>query len=169
MRSIRLLKKADLKAIDGIYCQAIEAKISTAHTDPLLRKAWLDWFREHDPENFPVFVGEADKVVAGWISFSPYRKGRQALRYTAEISYYVHSDFHRRGLATELMQHAILTAPSLGFKVLIAIIMEPNTASVALLRKFKFELWGSMPGILEVEGNNYDHQYYGLHLSPVKR
>ena len=165
MNNIRLLKEQDLPVLDEIYRQAIEAKFSTAHTEPLSGEAWHEWFREHDPASYPVFVWEQDGIIAGWIAFSPYRKGRNALRSTAEISYYLHSNFHRKGIASRLMQHAIEVAPSLGLKTLIAIIMEPNTASVALLRKFRFELWGNMPGILEVDGNHYNHQYHGLHLS----
>lgn len=184
------MRQSDLPAIDEIYNQAIDAKFSTAHTVPLSGEERLAWFREHDPASFPVYVHESGRPeqgpyytsdpdpsassvghpqkqtdqLAGWISFSPYRKGRKALQRTAEISYYVHSDYHRRGIATLLMEHAIQSAHGLEFKTLIAILMEPNTASIALLNKFGFELWGDMPGILEVEGEWYNHQYYGLHV-----
>jgi phosphinothricin acetyltransferase len=66
------------------------------------------------------------------------------------------------------MRHALGQAPKLGFKALIAILMEPNAASIALLKKFGFQLWGNMPGILEVDGKSYDHQYYGVYVSRQK-
>ncbi|MFC2098738.1 GNAT family N-acetyltransferase [Bacteroidota bacterium] len=165
MSKIRLIKQSDLKTVDQIYNQAIQAKISTAHTVPLSGEERMAWFREHDPATYPVYVYDENDVVAGYIFFSPYRKGRKALKSTAEISYYVHNDFHRRGIGTSLMEHAIQKAPDLGFKTLIAILMDPNTASIALLKKFGFNLWGNMPGILEVDGEKYNHQYYGLHIS----
>ncbi|HEC43650.1 MAG TPA: N-acetyltransferase family protein [Bacteroides sp.] len=164
MSSIRIMKKSDLNAIDEIFNQAIEAKFSTAFTSPLSGEERLSWFHDHDPADFPVFVLEEKGVVAGFVFFSPYRKGRKALQSTAEISYFVHSGFHLRGIGSRLMEHAISKAPEYMFKTLIAIIMEPNIASIALLNKFKFRLWGEMPGILEVEGGNYNHQYYGLHV-----
>ena len=165
MSKIRLLDKSDLPAIDEIYCQAIDAKFSTAHKVPLSGEAWLEWFHEHEPASYPVYVWEEEGRLAGWVSLGPYRKGCSALRSTAEISYYVHSHFFRMGIASRLMKHAIRSCPDLGIKTLIAIIMEPNTASSALLKKFSFELWGDMPGILEVEGGNYNHQYWGLYVS----
>ena len=164
MSNIRLIEQSDLNAVDEIYNQAIRAKFSTAHTVPLSGEERRTWFREHDPATFPVYVYEENAVVAGFVFFSPYRKGRKALQSTAEISYYVHNGFHRRGIATRLMEHAILKAPELSFKTLIAILIDPNTASIALLEKFGFVLWGNMPGILEVDGGKYNHLYYGLHL-----
>ena len=103
-------------------------------------------------------------MVAGWLSFSPYRPGRKALQSTAEISYYVHSAYHRLGVGTRLMEYAITQAPVLKFKNLIAILLEPNIASIALLEKFGFRLWGDMPGIAEIDGGEYNHQYYGLKI-----
>ncbi len=158
------MEPEDLEAINGIYNQAVGLKFSTAHTHPVSMDYRMEWFREHDPERYPVYVWEESGAVAGWISFSPYRKGRMALQSTAEISYYVHTDHHCRGIGTALLQHAVTVAPDLKFKNLIAILLEPNTASIALLRKFGFELWGDMPGIAEIEGRQYNHRYYGLRI-----
>lgn len=159
----------DLERIQEIYNQAVRAKFSTAHTTPLSMGERMDWFRKHDPEQYPVYVWEEEGEVAGWISFSPYREGRMALRSTAEISYYVHRDYHRRGIGTRLMEFAISRCPELRFKTLIAILLEPNRASIALLEKFGFSLWGSMPSVAEIDGKEYDHLYYGLRLKNDKR
>lgn len=164
MSNIRLIRKSDLSVVDEIYNQAIKLKFSTAHTVPLSGEERMLWFHEHDPATFPVYVYEENEAVAGYVFFSPYRKGRKALLSTAEISYYVNTAYFRRGIGSRLMEHAIKKAPEFGFKTLIAILMDPNTASIALLKKFGFELWGDMPGILEVDGGRYNHQYYGLQL-----
>ena len=169
MSSIRIMETADLNAIDEIFNQAIEAKFSTAFTMPLSGEERLSWFHDHDPAHYPVFIYHEENAIAGFAFFSPYRKGRKALRSTAEISYFVHSGFHRRGIGSRLMEHAISVAPEYNFKTLIAIIMEPNTASIALLNKYDFSLWGNMPGILEVEGGKHNHQYYGLHVYDNKQ
>jgi len=153
----------DLEAVNEIYNQAVGLKFSTAHTHPLSLDERLEWFGEHD-DRYPVFVWEENGTVAGWISFSPYRKGRQALQSTAEISYYVHTRFHRMGIGSRLLEYAIAKAPGLKFRNLIAILLEPNAASIALLRKFGFELWGDMPAIAEINGGKFNHQYYGLRI-----
>lgn len=164
MGNIRLMIDEDLEAINEIYNQAVGMKFSTAHTEPITMKERLAWFRNHDPERFPVYVWEENGHVSGWIAFSPYRKGRKALQSTSEISYYVDSGHHRRGIGSRLIEHAISIAPQFNFKTLIAILLDPNTASIALLEKYGFELWGDMPGIAEINGGKYNHQYYGLHI-----
>ena len=161
---IRDLTINDLAAVNEIYNQAIDAKFSTAHTIHSTMEERMAWFREHDQVNYPVFVWEENGVVAGWLSFSPYRKGRQALRSAAEISYYVHHAYHRRGIGRALLDYAIKKAPELNFKTLVAILLEPNTASVALLIKAGFEKWGDMPSVAEINGGEYNHQYYGLRI-----
>lgn len=163
---IRDLTINDLTAVNEIYNQAIDAKFSTAHTVHITLEERMAWFREHDQANYPVYVWEENGMVAGWLSFSPYRKGRQALRSAAEISYYVHSAFYRRGIGRALLDYAIRKAPALNFKTLVAILLEPNTASVALLVKAGFEKWGDMPSVAEIDGGEYNHQYYGLRIVP---
>ncbi|MFC2081321.1 GNAT family N-acetyltransferase [Bacteroidota bacterium] len=168
MSIIRNVAISDLESVNEIYNQAVMTKFSTAHTEPISMEQRLAWFGEHELDEFPVYVWEKNVRIAGWISFSPYRKGRKALQSTAEISYYVHNAFHRRGIGSELMEYAIMKAPQLNFKTLIAILLEPNTASIALLKKFGFEKWGDMPALAEIDGGEYNHQYYGLRINRKK-
>ena len=163
---IRDLNINDLAAVNDIYNQAIETKFSTAHTEPIPMEKRMAWFREYDRVHYPVYVWEENNVVAGWLSFSPYREGRQALRSAAEISYYVHTGYHRRGIGSALLEYAINRAPELKFKTLIAILLEPNIASIALLKKAGFEKWGDMPSVADINGGEYNHQYYGLRIEP---
>ncbi|MBE0663469.1 MAG: N-acetyltransferase [Bacteroidales bacterium] len=163
--TIRLAVPEDLQAIDEIYNQAIEIK-ATAHTSPLTIEERKSWFEYHEPALFPVYVAVANDAVIGWISFSPYRSGRQALKFTAEISYYIHRDFWSRGVGSQLLEFAINEAPKLNFSVLIAILLEHNKASVSLLKKFAFEKWGFLHEVAEYDHNKCGQYYYGLILRP---
>ncbi|HET9057446.1 MAG TPA: GNAT family N-acetyltransferase [Chitinophagaceae bacterium] len=160
----RLAEQKDLPAIVEIYNQAIKTKISTAETILVSVSDKQYWFEEHANKKCPLLVAEKNKEIVGWISLSPYRKGRQALEQTAEISYYVHNRYHRKGTGSLLMQTMIDRAKQLGYENLIAIIMSPNTASAGLLKKFRFEKWGLMPGVIKMDDKIYDHLYYGLKL-----
>jgi L-amino acid N-acyltransferase YncA len=162
---IRLAAPEDLQEIDEIYNQAIEIK-ATAHTSPLTIEERKSWFEYHEPTLFPVFVAVAQDAVIGWISFSPYRSGRQALRFTAEISYYIHRDYWSRGVGSQLLEFAINEAPKLNFSVLIAILLEYNIASIRLLEKFAFEKWGFLPEVAEYDHNKCGQYYYGVVLKP---
>ncbi|WP_083750204.1 GNAT family N-acetyltransferase [Rhodohalobacter halophilus] len=86
--NIRTAIAADLPAIDIIYNEAIEEGFRTAHTEPMGKDARLNWFKNFN-EKYPLYVSEEESEVTGWLSISPYRKGRQALSETAEVSFYV--------------------------------------------------------------------------------
>jgi Sortase and related acyltransferases len=102
--------------------------------------------------------------VAGWCSLSAYRPGRAALRFTAEISYYIGLAYHRQGIATALIEHALAACPALRIRHLFAIVLEGNQASLKLLEKMGFEQWGYLPRVADFDGREVGHLYYGRHV-----
>ena len=165
---IRLAKQGDLPAIVHIYNQAIQTRQSTGDLQLFRVEDRLDWFREHHPEQHPIFVAEDDKSVVGWCSLSPYRPGRAALRFTAEISYYVDFASHRRGIGTVLVEHALGTCPALQIRHVFAIVLESNQASIRLLEKLGFEKWGYLPRVADFDGKEVGHLYYGRHVGATR-
>jgi L-amino acid N-acyltransferase YncA len=161
---IRLAQIDDLPAILDIYNQSIPSKRATGDIEPLRVEDRLDWFREHPPQEHPIFVAELDGRVTGWCSLSAYRPGRAALRFTAEISYYIDYEYHRQGIATALVEHTLAVCPALGIKHVFAIVLEGNQASLNLLQKMGFERWGYLPRVADFDGNEVGHLYYGRHM-----
>jgi L-amino acid N-acyltransferase YncA len=154
----------DLPAIVDIYNQSIPSKQATGDTQPVSVESRLAWFHEHRPEEHPIFVSEVDGQIAGWCSLSAYRPGRAALRFTAEISYYIAYAYHRQGIATALVKYAMAACPGVGIKHLFAILLEGNQASVNLLEKMGFERWGYLPRVADFDGKEVGHFYYGRHV-----
>ncbi|NKB37433.1 MAG: GNAT family N-acetyltransferase [Gammaproteobacteria bacterium] len=161
---IRLARSDDLPVIVEIYNQAVKAGYYTADTTPLTLEERQSWLAVHSKNKYPVFVFEHDDHLKGFLSISAYRPGRQALRHTAEVSFYVDFDFHRQGIASLLLKHAISVCPSLQIKNLFAIIMETNSASSELLKLFGFQQWGYLPEVADFSGNEVGQIYYGLRI-----
>ena len=161
---IRKTNPGDLNQINNIYNQSIPSKTSTAHLLPVTMEEREVWFSKHSENKYPIFLAEENNKVLGWISISPYRTGRQALRFTGEVSYYIHEDHQNTGIATYLLAYVIDNCKKYEIKNLIAILMAHNTNSIKLLEKFNFEKWGTMPKILDIDGNEYDHLYFGLRV-----
>jgi len=161
---IRLASEEDLGAVNLIYNQAVDQGYCTAHTRRVDREYTLAWFGAHDPASYPVFVALEEEKVMGWASLGPYRADREALRHVAEVSYYVHSEYHGQGIGSQLLGHVIREAPSRGISVLVAILLDRNPASIGILRKYGFTQWGCMPGIARFGEELADHLYYGLKL-----
>ena len=162
---IRLAIADDLPAIDRIYNQAVEKGFCTAHTRPMSRQERMDWFARHPGEEYPVYVYEDQGQVAGWLSLSAYRPGREALDEVAELSFYVDFDHHGRGIASALTDHCLGHAAMLNKRVLFAIIIEGNEGSIRVLQKFGFERWGYLPEVIRYDGETRGQVYMGRVLS----
>lgn len=162
---IRIAVIEDLASITDIYNQAIESGFQTAFTEKFRTEDRVEWFKAHSEQAYPIFVFEKDGRVVGWLSVNDYRHGRGALRYAAEVSYFIHKDFQRQGIGAHLLRHGIDACRTLGYKSLLAIILEPNIASAALLEKFGFEKWAYLPRIADFAGVECSQVYYGLKLA----
>lgn len=161
---IRKAKAEDLEAIVRIYNQAIEARKFTADIEKIEISSRMRWFKEHCEDKYPIFVSEIDGKVCGWISLSPYRSGREALRFTAEVSYYVDFDYQKRGIGTKLLGYVIKECSQYKIKTIFAIVLEWNSVSIHLLKKFNFKKWGFLPRIADFDGEECGHVYYGLRI-----
>lgn len=149
---IRSSTSKDYFEIVKIYNHAVDEKFATADTEYVTLESRKIWFAQHSPETYPIYVAEENDEIIGWCSLSPHRPGRKALRTVAEISYYIHKDHRRKGVANSLINHTIESAKILGFKNLIAILLDLNKSSVYILTKFEFEKWGHLPGIADIDG-----------------
>jgi len=162
--SIRAAVFSDLEQITAIYNQAIQSGWATGDIELQSPEDKTPWFLSHKHEQFPLLVAESEKQLKGWLSLSPYREGRAAFRFAAEVSYYTDFGFHRSGIASALMEAAELHCKENGIKTLIAFLLEHNTASIAFLTKFGFSLWGKLPQIANLNDKEYDHLFYGKQL-----
>ena len=162
--NIRIAKLEDLEAIIEIYNQAIAAGQKTADIMPVTAHDRKNWFEAHTPNKYPILVAEKGDVIVGYLNIDSYRSGRMALRHTAEVSYFVHFEHHRQGVASNLLKHAIDMCPSLQLKTLFALLVDSNQNSIGLLEKYGFEKWGHMPRVAEFDGIEFGHLYYGLRI-----
>ncbi len=162
--SIRLSRPGDLPALVTIYNQAIRSGNATGDLDEFTVVQRSPWFEQFDTENYPLYIAEIENKIVGYCSISPYRKGRKAMQYVAEISYYVDYAFHRQGVASSLISYAIKDCKRIEKKHLLAILMDSNIASKTLLEKFHFKQWGLFPNIIEIDDKRRSQVIYGLKI-----
>lgn len=162
---IRDAVPADLEQIVMIYNQAVYTGFQTADTIPWNVADKKEWFIQHLHPGFPLFVALIDGSIVGWVSISAYRPGREALRNTKEISYYVHNAYLRQGIGQKLVQYAVNQYKEYKAETLIAIILDVNIASIQLMEKMRFSKWAHLPLIADFNGKKCGHVYYGLSLT----
>jgi len=161
---IRTANWKDLEAIVSIYNQAVVDGQKTADISPVTVASRKKWFATHDPDSYPILVAAYNNIVVGYLTISAYRPGRMAVRQTAEVSYFVHYDYHHRGVASNLLEYSIHLCPSLHIKTLFAIIIDSNEYSIMFLKNYGFKKWGHMPRVAEFDGVEVGHLYYGLRI-----
>ena len=162
---VRHALAADLPRIVAIYNASIPGRVATADTDPVTIESREGWFRDFDPGRRPLWVAPeaGGDGIAGWLSVRSFY-GRPAYAATVELGVYVDPAARRRGVAGELMRHALGAAPALGIRNLLGFVFAHNTPSLALFGRFGFERWGLLPRVAELDGVVRDVAILGLRL-----
>ena len=161
---IRIAEKKDLPKIVEIYNQAIPSQQATADTKLFDVEQKTEWFKNHLPDKYPIFVVELAAKVIGWNSLSPYRGGREALRHTLETSYYIDKNYQKRGIGSALIKYVIDNAAKYNVKTLLTFIMAHNKVSIKLMDKFGFEQWGKLPDVADFDGKEFSHFIFGKRI-----
>ncbi|AGL02573.1 GNAT family N-acetyltransferase [Desulfoscipio gibsoniae] len=161
--NIRIAIENDLPAIVDIYNSTVPSKMVTADTTPVTVESRLTWFREHDPNNRPIWVVEDGCIIMGWLSFSSFYN-RPAYNFTTEISIYIAEDYRRKGIGKKLLSKAIQDSPELGIKTILGFVFGHNEPSLQLLLKYNFQRWGFLPNVAVLDGIERDLVILGLRV-----
>ncbi|MBO5254092.1 MAG: N-acetyltransferase [Clostridia bacterium] len=159
---IRKAVLEDLPALLDIYNHEVLNGTATFDLTPQTLPQRRMWFDAHNTENHPLFVYDADGVVAGYVSLSDYRE-KEAYRSTVELSVYVHPAHRGKGLATELMGFILDEARrDDSIHTVVSVITSGNTASVRLHEKFGFTFGGTIKEVGKKFGEYLDIDNYYL-------
>ncbi len=161
--AIRDATEADLSAIVAIYNSSIPGRLATADTEPVNVESRRAWLHEHSPTTYPLWVATADEQIVGWLSFQAFY-GRPAYRATAELSIYVEPARQHAGIGRALLDAAIVRAPQLHIKTLLAFIFGHNEPSLRLFGSRGFERWAHLPRVAELDAVERDLVILGRRL-----
>ena len=163
---IREAKEADLPAIVEIYNQSIPAGWSTADTKPITVSARLEWFRKFDPAKRPIWVAEVDGCVVATVYLSSFYHARPAYDATAEVSVYVATAYHKKGIGRKLKEFVIGECPRLGVTTLLSMHFDHNAATRHINAKLGFEVLGHLSEIAVVQGEKRGLVISALRIPP---
>jgi phosphinothricin acetyltransferase len=164
---IRHATEADLPAIVDVYNQSIPAGWSTADTRPVSVAERVEWFRKFDPARRPIWVAEADGTVVATGYLSSFYGGRPAYDATAEVSVYIATAYHRRGIGRRLKQYVIEQCPALGVTTLLSMHFDHNQATRRINESLGFQQMGHLTEIATVQGQKRGLMIWGLRITPA--
>lgn len=160
-----LIRKAvpeDLPALLEIYNYEVTNGTATFDLTPQTLEQRKIWFDVHNVDNHPLYVADCDGAAVGYVSLSAYRE-KEAYKSTVELSVYVHRDYRRLGIASELMAFILDEARrDESIHTVVSVITSGNAASAKLHEKFGFTFCGSVKEVGVKFGRYLDIDNYYL-------
>jgi L-amino acid N-acyltransferase YncA len=147
--SIRPAEARDLKAITGIYDEAVGCGTASFEIEPPDLAEMTRRFETLKAGGYPYLVADEDgtEAILGYAYAGPYR-ARPAYHWTVEDSIYVAPSAQRRGIGRMLLAQLIDDAEGLGFRQMIAVIGDSaNAGSIELHRAAAFRLVGTFDNV----------------------
>ena len=119
--SIRNATAADAQAILAIYSHYVEkTAISFEYEVPTLEN-FRSRIKNTLKEKYPYIVAEIDKKIVGY-AYAGHFVGREAYKFSAELTIYLDKDFRGRGIGKKLYNELEHRLKGLGIKNLYACI-----------------------------------------------
>jgi phosphinothricin acetyltransferase len=115
---------------------------------------------------WPFIVAEQDGAVIGYAYVTQFRD-RDAYRFTAEDSIYVHPDWMRQGVGAALLDALIDRSVAVGFRTIIAVIGGGESGSVALHARRGFREAGRLHAVGRKHERWIDSVYMQLEMRPA--
>ena len=115
---------------------------------------------------WPFLVAEQDGSILAYAYATQFRD-RDAYRYTAEDSIYVHPNWMGRGVGTVLLTALIDRCSAHGFRTIIAVIGGAEPSSIAIHAKLGFREVGRLHGVGCKKERWLDSVYMQLEMRPA--
>ncbi len=165
---VRDASEDDLPAILDIYNDVILNTTAVYSEQPHTLQMRQDWYNDRVSNNFPVFVADADGVVAGFSSFGHFRVW-PCYRYTVEVSVYVDTSYRGKGISKLLLQQLIDRANEMKMHAVIAGISADNQISINLHSSLGFKEVAHFKEVGYKFGRWLDLKFFELLLSSTTK
>ena len=134
-------------AVRDIYAHYVLHSLATFEETPPALDEMLLRRRASVDLGLPYLVAEAGGEILGFAYAAPYRP-RPAYRFTVEDSVYVAEGLGRQGMGSALLGELIARCEGGPWRQMLAVIGDrANLGSIALHRRFGFELAGTLRSV----------------------
>ncbi len=136
-----------MAAVRDIYAHYVLHSLATFEETPPTLEDMLARRRASVDLGLPYLVAEAGGQILGFAYAAPYRP-RPAYRFTIEDSVYVADGLGGRGIGSALLGELIAHCERGPWRQMLAVVGDSaNAGSIALHRRFGFELAGTLRSV----------------------
>ena len=144
---IRIANDADMGAVRGIYAHYVLRSLATFEETPPTLDEMLLRRRASVDLGLPYLVAETGEEILGFAYAAAYRS-RPAYRFTVEDSVYVADGLRGRGIGSALLGELVARCEAGPWRQMLAVVGDSgNSGSIALHRRFGFELAGTLRSV----------------------
>lgn len=161
---IRQATTEDAAQIQAIYEVIVRNTVISFEFDPPSVREMLERMKALQPR-FPWLVCELDGKVAGYVYASPHHE-RAAYQWSANVSVYIHGDYHRRGVGRALYTSLFALLKLQGFYNLLAGVTLPNAGSIGIHEAMGFQPVGIYRKVGYKFGAWHDVGWWSMELRP---
>ena len=152
---VRNFKDTDWDQVQHIYQLGIDTGIATFEmSPPEMLKDWKEKINEE-----LTLVCETNNVIAGWITLSKV-SNRSVYKGVGEVSIYIHPDYKRKYIGTQLYNHFERKAKESGYWTIQAQLFTNNLASKSFFEDQGFRLVGVREKIGQLNNQWIDNYLY---------
>jgi L-amino acid N-acyltransferase YncA len=164
--AIRDAAPEDADAVAAIYAHHVLHGTASYDLDPPAAEEIRAKIERVAAGRWPFLVAEHDGAVVGYAYATQFRD-RDAYRFTAEDSVYVHPERMGRGIGSALLEALIERSVTFGFRTIIAVIGGAEPASIALHAKHGFHQVGRLHAVGWKHEQWLDSVYMQLEMRPA--
>lgn len=156
---LRPFDHADIPAMTRIYAHYVASSTVTFDEETPTEAGMAEKFTAMVAEKHPVIIAELNGEVLGYAYASTYRP-RPAYRFTCEDTLYLDPEARGKGVGSLLMERLITDAQTNGLKQMIGVIEATAEPSIALHKKFGFEIVGRYTNV----GFKFERWHSTVHM-----
>jgi L-amino acid N-acyltransferase YncA len=165
--AIRPATTGDVPAIAAVYGHAVRNTVATFDVDDPPTSYWQSKIDSGSNGDHVLVVEDGGNVVG--FTYSTAFRPRPAYAQTRETSIYLAPQVTGRGLGRLLYARLLKALREDGVHCALAVIAQPNPASVALHLSFGFELVGTLREVGRKFDRWIDTAWYQLTFEPADR
>ena len=143
---IRDANETDAEAVQAIYAHHVLNGTASYDIEPPSVDFIRDKIRQIREAGWPFVIGELEGEIAGYAYATQFRD-REAYRFTAEDSIYVHPQMTGRGVGKRLLKSLLERSAKSDFRAIVAVIGGAEPASIAVHSALGFEEVGRLKAV----------------------